>query len=424
MTKAKKWLVRIIAIVLALIMAGSLIFGAVSSIRAQAASQSELNQLKEKQQSLQQKQKEIQSKINSLEYEQSSALAKKEVLDEKVDLTQQEINNVNNQIDEHNELIKIKKKEIVKAQEEEDKQWELYKDRIRVMEENGTISYFAVIFGATSFSDLLSRIDFVSEIIEYDEIVYKQLIAAKEATIAAKESLEEEKKGLEDSKAELETLESELQAQVEEASALLKQMEDDLAEYQKLNDEAEEAESKVAKEIDEMVEELERQEKAAREAEEQRKNNGGGSGGGGGGGGSAVTATGSFIWPASSVYITSEFGTRIHPITGKYKFHAGVDIGASYGTNVRAADGGNVITSAYDSSYGNYVVIYHGNNKTTLYAHMSQRYVSAGDTVSQGDVIGLVGSTGSSTGPHLHFEIRIDGSCVNPLQYFSNYIIC
>lgn len=124
-------------------------------------------------------------------------------------------------------------------------------------------------------------------------------------------------------------------------------------------------------------------------------------------------------WPApDSHYLTSYFGWRIHPIYDYEKYHSGIDIGASYGTNVLAADGGTVIISDYDAGgYGNYVVISHGNELTTLCGHMSTVYVSAGDTVSQGDVIGLVGSTGASTGPHLHFEVAINNECVDPLNY-------
>jgi murein DD-endopeptidase MepM/ murein hydrolase activator NlpD len=114
----------------------------------------------------------------------------------------------------------------------------------------------------------------------------------------------------------------------------------------------------------------------------------------------------------------------MHPILNVLKYHAGIDIGGlGYGANILAADGGTVITSDYSSSYGNYVTISHGNGYTTLYAHMSKRLVSKGDTITKGQIIGLVGSTGLSTGPHLHFEIWKDGSRVDPLNYFTNYVL-
>ncbi len=136
-----------------------------------------------------------------------------------------------------------------------------------------------------------------------------------------------------------------------------------------------------------------------------------------------MQGTGGFIWPATSMIITSPFGTRLHPIYGYYITHYGADIGAGYGTEVYAADSGTVIASEYSSSYGYYIVIDHGNGYSTLYGHMSTLIASEGEGVSQGEVIGLVGSTGVSTGPHLHFEIREYGVCINPLDFFSGYEI-
>lgn len=141
------------------------------------------------------------------------------------------------------------------------------------------------------------------------------------------------------------------------------------------------------------------------------------------GDGTEVIAEGLYIWPsAASDYVTSFFGTRLHPILGVYKTHTGIDIGAGYGTPVLAAADGVVTTAAYDAGgYGNYLIIDHGNGNMTLYAHMSQMSAVAGQTVTQGQTIGLVGSTGMSTGPHLHFEVYVGGTRVDPLLYFSNY---
>ena len=126
------------------------------------------------------------------------------------------------------------------------------------------------------------------------------------------------------------------------------------------------------------------------------------------------------IWPCPSCHtITSEFGWRIHPIYGTSKYHSGVDIGASYGATVIAADSGTVITAGWVSGYGNCVVISHGNGVSTLYGHMSSIAVSSGQSVSQGQTIGYVGSTGNSTGPHLHWEVTVNGERQNPLNYAS-----
>lgn len=141
------------------------------------------------------------------------------------------------------------------------------------------------------------------------------------------------------------------------------------------------------------------------------------------GDGTAVIAKGFYIWPSTaSDYVTSFFGTRLHPILGVYKTHTGIDIGAGYGTAILAAADGVVTTAAYNAGgYGNYIIIDHGNGNMTLYAHMSQMIAGVGQTVKQGQTIGLVGSTGLSTGPHLHFEVYVGGTRVDPLLYFSNY---
>ena len=141
------------------------------------------------------------------------------------------------------------------------------------------------------------------------------------------------------------------------------------------------------------------------------------------GDGTEVIAEGFYIWPsAASDYVTSFFGTRLHPILGVYKTHTGIDIGAGYGTAILAAADGVITTAAYDAGgYGNYLIVDHGSGNRTLYAHMSQMSAAVGQTVTQGQTIGLVGSTGLSTGPHLHFEVYVGGTRVDPLLYFSNY---
>ena len=234
-----KAFVRTIAIVLAVILACSVLFSAISVLTASAVTQGEIDELKQQQSSLEAQQNEIASRINSLEYEQMTTLSKKQVLDEQMTLTQNEINNITDQIALYDTYIEQKKVEVAEAQAKEDEQWELYKQRIRVMEENGIISYLAVIFEATSFADLLGRLDFTNRVMQNDENIYQDLDAARKATIQAKEDLEavqeeqrQEKLALEDKKAELNT-------QIEEASAMLLAIEQDIeankADYDELN---------------------------------------------------------------------------------------------------------------------------------------------------------------------------------------------
>lgn len=397
----QKKFVRIVAIILAVILACSVFVGALATI-ANAAS---LSDLKDKRKELDQEIQELKSNIDSLEYQQSNAIAKKQKLDAQIIATQDLIDNIAEQIEVYNGLIVEKENEVEAAQEKENQQYELYKNRIRTMEENGTISYFEIIFSATSFTDFLSRIELISEIMTYDESVYDDYVEAKQETIAAKEALIEANNLQKEAKAEQEEREKDLLKQVDEASVLINELENDIDSYKETYDELQAEEDRVQKEIDAMI---------AAQKQQNSSNNSGGS----------VVVNGSLIWPsAASRIVTSQFGTRYHPVYHTYKTHNGVDIGASYGTNVLAANGGTVTTAKYSSSYGYYIVINHGNGMTTLYAHMSKLLVSAGQKVSQGQVIGLVGSTGVSTGPHLHFEVSVNGSRVNPLKYYSNYVI-
>jgi murein DD-endopeptidase MepM/ murein hydrolase activator NlpD len=217
---------------------------------------------------------------------------------------------------------------------------------------------------------------------------------------------------MDEEKARLEEREAELLEQLKEAQEIILRLEANLETNRQLHDQFREDEREVQAEINRQVNALARQQELERQQrlrEQQNRQNRQTTAG-------TVTGTGQFVWPVSGT-ITSQFGTRRHPVFGDMRFHGGIDIGAPHGTTVVAADSGSVIISTYNSSYGNYVVISHGNGITTLYAHLSTRSVSVGDTVSRGQQIGRIGSTGVSTGPHLHFEVSVNGTRVNPRNY-------
>jgi len=394
--KNHKLVARIMAILLALIMLLGVIFAALPYADA-APTKAQLQELKDKQSGVKQQLQDIQSTINSLEYERKSVVAKKELLDEKIDLIQQDIDNIIEQIAAYESLIAEKEVELSDLEAEEASQWEQYKVRIRAMQENGTISYYSIIFGAKSFTDMLFRIDIINSIMEHDEQIHQDLIEAQEATKAAKADIEATVTEREGMQAELEAAEAELLVQVDEASALIDQIDENLEESQAFYDELNAEQDELRKEIAKMEEEI-------RQA-------------------TAVKGTGTFIWPSDKKgRVTSFFGWREHPVLGGQKYHNGVDIGGlGYGANVVAVDGGTVVTSVKSSSYGNYIVISHGNGYSSLYAHMSKRFYKKGDVVKQGDIIGLVGSTGISNGPHIHLEIWKNGERVNPLDFYSGY---
>lgn len=401
---AKKKLERIIFIMfaIAIVLSGGQL--SVSSLTAKAAvSQSQIDNLKKQQKEIEQNKQEIQRQINDLQAQKSNSVEEKQMLDEEIRLTENEIENISDQITLYDQLITQKEIETQKAQETEDAQWEKYKDILRIMEENGTITYISVIFQANDFADLLGRIDLVGEIMQYNQNVYQKLKADKEATIEAKNTLQSAK---DDKEYEVKTLkdkQAELQVKLEASTQLLQQLEADENEAKALYDQMNASASEIQSEINQKVKELEQQQQQS---------------------GGSIKGSGTFTWPVPSCKIvTSPFGNRLHPVYKRYIMHTGADIGAARGSNVVAADGGTVIKASYQSGYGNYIVISHGDGVTTLYGHLSKSLVKVGDGVKKGDLIAKSGSTGLVSGPNMHFEVSVNGSRVNPLKYFSGYTI-
>jgi len=400
--KKRRMFVTVIALVLALIILVPILAVILTPLDAKAVSESELYQLQQQQALLEQQQKDIQAKLDSNEYERAAILEQKVMLDRQVELTRQEIENLNDQIATYEDLIDIKEQEYQAARDDEESQRELFKKRVRAMEENGDISYLAVLFSAKDFGDLLSRLDFISEIMESDEKVIKSYKDAQATAERKKNELEGVKNELVEARSLQETKAISLDGQVSKAISLIADLEKNIDSYTRAMDEYEAAEQELAQKILEMTRELERQRQQ---------------------GNDQVGATGRYIWPSrSSKYVTSPYGMREDPIVYTWRMHNGIDIGASYGTDILAADGGEVVTATYSSSYGYYVMLYHGDDRYTLYAHMSEIWVDVGQSVYQGEVIGLVGSTGYSTGPHIHYEIMENGSRIDPLQFYDDYI--
>ena len=189
---------------------------------------------------------------------------------------------------------------------------------------------------------------------------------------------------------------------------MLKEVEEDIANNLEAYEQMEAAEREASAAFDALAAELEAQRQAALQQQQ-----------GSSGGGSTIVGTGQFAWPTPSTsLITSYYGSRLHPVYGTTKFHSGIDIGAADGAAIIAADGGTVVSAGWSGGYGNCIMIDHGNGYTTLYAHLSGYAVSSGQAVSRGDTIGYVGSTGVSTGPHLHYEVRQGGSTLDPMAFY------
>lgn len=413
---------RLICILLAVLM----VFGVAAyalSAGAFAVTQSEIDALQKQRDAIRDQQKDVQEQIDALNDEMAGVIERKTALDQQNELNRQDVELINEQIELYDQMIEDKEAELEQAIQNEKDQFEHYCARVRTMEERSTLSYVSILLKATSLSDFLSRLNDVMDIVRNDQNVKAEYIAAREQVEEVKaeyETVQEEQK---EKRTELLEEKERLEEQIDAACKIIAQLEDDIEEYKAMYEENEALEAEVQAKIDEKVAALQKQkeeEERARQAylEQLKKQQQAPSGSGSSGGG---TTSAGFIWPVSScTYITSKFGYRVHPIFGTTKYHSGVDIAAGYGATITAAAGGTVTVSEYSSSYGNYCVIYHSNGLTTLYAHMNALpSVSVGDTVSQGQVIGYVGSTGWSTGPHCHFEVRSNGSCVDPLSYFS-----
>ena len=391
----KKWAFRLCGLALTAAVAVSLLPEAVI-VPASAVTQAEIDAMKEEANSLKQQQEEIQDQLDSLAADRENAMARKTLLEQQINATRAEISSIAAQIAKYDELIAQKQTELDEAEAEEQAQYELFCERVRYMEEQGEVSYWSILFSSKDFADLLDNAMMVEEIMDYDNQVMDQLIALREQIEQDKAELETARQEQQDAKAEQEAAQANLQAQESEVDALLSQISNQ-------EDELEAREAQLRAASDAATAEIAA---AERELAAQIAN---------------VPSESGFLWPLPGRYnLSSLFGSRKHPITGKANNHTGIDIPASSGTSILAAKSGVVTTSTYNNSYGNYVVVSHSDGTSTLYAHMVRRNCSKGDTVSQGQVIGYVGTTGSSTGNHLHFEVRVNGSRVDPINYFTD----
>ena len=346
---------------------------------------------------------ELDKELSEAEANKKSAIDQKYILDQRNSALMEEIELLDVQITDTS--ARIEENEAQEAQ-----QYDVFCRQVREEEERGAISYWSVLFKATGFSDLLSRLDFVSEVMDYDQSVIDNLRETRAQLAADREELEGEK-------AEKNAAQEELERQIAAAEQLIAQYTSQEEELEKLHKQKEADAAALEQEIKEAEERYRRQEeeRRRREEEERKKSQGGSE--------TPAVGNGGYAWPTNDTRrITSPFGPRPAP-GGIYSTnHSGVDIGAAYGTNVLASKAGTVIISRWWGGYGYCVVIQHGPGNQTRYGHMSRLLVSEGQTVSQGQVIGLVGSTGNSTGPHIHFEIWEGGVRVNPLNYLTGWI--
>ncbi len=434
--KNKKKFISIIAGILVAAMVLALLVGLIP----QDASAESSSELKEQLEQLESDRQEILDKMEALENEQietndelKKILQQKDIIDQQVALLYAEIRNVNDQIAAYNVLIADKQEEldIAEARYEELRLENL--ERIRAMEEEGELSYWSVLFQASSFTDLLDRINMVQEIAEADQRRLEEMAEVARVVEKARDELAAEKADLEAVRVALHQAEADLEAKGAEADLLLEDLrliaEDQAEIYEQFEREEEAALDKIADKEKEYNDKLEEEESIAasiqasieasiqasieasiRDEISSRPPSGNG--------GPHVDPSGiRWVVPTKYSRISSKFGYRWHPITGEWKKHKGVDLAAPKGTPIYATRSGQVTASTWDDSLGNFVKINHGDGYSSLYAHMTHYVVAKGDYVKAGELIGYVGSTGSSTGPHLHFGILYYGEYVDPLDY-------
>lgn len=331
-----------------------------------------------------------QNNLNQATKSEKSIMGQLQSIERDADKTQQDINNLEDQISYLTNSITAANEQIKEQQKELDKQTGQLGDRLVAIYEQGDSTYLEVLLGASDIRDFITRLDMLTTIIDQDRDLINTINKNKQALDTKMADLQVQQRQLvaaQESQKDRKTL---LASQMNDKKTVLASVQNDKEKYAQAVDELEQASAQAEAMI--------------------RKLQGNTSG--------APIGTGSFTWPAPGyTTITDPFGMRYHPILKVYKLHTGMDIGAPYGAKIVAADGGTVIFAGWFEGYGNATIIDHGGGLSTLYGHQSQILVQVGDTVSKGQTIGKVGSTGYSTGPHLHFEVRKNGTPVDPRGY-------
>ena len=408
----------------------TLIFCMQPVCNVQATEESNLSEAQQEKKTLENDLQKAKELIDSLK-------GSKEDIQSEVEKLDKQLNEISGKVKELESRLSKKRQEIAdtesalnKAKEQEKKQYRNMKKRIQFMYENGQTSYVEMLLSADSFTDFLNAVEYITQISQYDRKMLKEY-QNMQVTIA------DTQKTLETDYASLQSLQAKVQEEKQAVTALeaakqgeLNDVADDLTDAQTVAKayEAEiQAQNEVIAQIQAAQKRAAEQQAAQQQAQAAEENQGATDAAGENQNTAQNTtpsgngqSTGSMMWPCpSSKRVTSDYGPRTSPTNGASSNHKGIDIGAAYGADIVAADGGTVLVATYSSSGGNYVIIDHGGGLCTVYMHASSLTVSAGQTVSKGQVIAKVGSTGISTGNHLHFGVTLNGVYVSPWGYVS-----
>lgn len=393
---------------ISLVLMAALIFSAlpVQAFAATSAEiQKEIDALEEKNAEIQAQIDAIQSQYDANYSDMAAIVEQKSSIDQEITLLNNKIETTNQQISAYSQLIADTQDELDQAKANLDDLSEQHRERIRAMEEEGNVTYWKVIFDANSFMDLLDRITMVEEINAADRRRIDQMRVAADIVVATQLSLESEKTALEETRVQLAADEEILAEKRSESDELLYELEKKAEEFELLMEQSEALQEELMQEIagkEKELEEAKYDEYLAKLALQ----------------GENPPSDATWLTPVSGYTISSPFGMRTHPILGTQRMHNGIDMACAQGTPIYATRAGKVTVASYQAGgAGNYVSINHLDGFASIYMHMTHYVVSAGDTVSQGQLIGYVGSTGLSTGPHLHFGISYAGTYVNPLAY-------
>lgn len=390
----KKSTTRLISCIIAGILVIALLSSMLISSLTFAGAAEDADELQDKLSSLEDEKAAVKERIAELTKQASDVEATRAALQSEIDLTKEEIATVEAYIERLQDQIDVKTTELAAAEEALEQKEEEFALTVRTTYEQGDTSYLEVLLNSTSFADLLSRMEIITAIMDDNKKIVAEYTAAKEDIEQKKQELEETQASQKEYQENLGYKVDELAASEAEQAALAESI-------QAYKAESEAEYDRIASEMQDVSNQI-----AALSAQAAAN-------------GSVPMGDGTLIWPTPSCTTNSSaYGWRIHPIYGTRKFHAGEDIPAGYGAEILAAASGTVITAGWVSGYGNYTVIDHGGGMMTAYGHQSSIAVSVGQTVTQGQVIGYVGSTGNSTGPHLHFEVYINGATVDPKSFF------
>ncbi len=396
---------RLLSLALAVVVLAGLLPVKSYAAKSSAQIQEQIDALEAENARIQKEIDAIQSQYNASYNEMADIVAQKDAIDQEMTLLNDKIELTNEQISAYSQLIADTQEALEEAQAELEELSEAHKLRVQVMEEEGGLSYWEVIFQANSFTDLLDRITMVQEINEADRQRMEQMRIAADIVTANRLNLAAEKTALETTRKQLAADEEALEAKRVQSDALLIELEKQTMEYELLLAESEILQEELMQEIAAKEVELEDAKydeylaKLALQGENPHSD-------------------AAWVTPVSGYRISSAFGMRLHPVLGYERMHNGIDMACASGTPIYATRAGQVTRAAYQAGgAGNYVSINHLDGFSSIYMHMTHYVVSAGQTVSQGQLIGYVGSTGISTGPHLHFGISYAGTYVNPLAY-------